>query len=338
MDRRIRQAYHDAILAEAMERYGIAKDSIHLLDGFESFMYEYGKDGQDHVLRISHSLHRTSNMIQGEIEWVNYLVAGGVPAARAVPSERGNVVERIAVEDGSHFTAVSFERAGGHPPTKEDWENGLAIQLGQIVGRMHALTKHFEPSDARFRRHEWYEDYPDGFAEQYLPPSETKVIAKLNDLLAYLYTLPKDRDSYGLIHVDVHGGNFFVDNGRVTLFDFDDCQYAWFVYDIAMALFYAIPHNCVGEENMNWAKSFLTQFMEGYRRENTFDSHWLRQIPYFLKLREVDLYVIIHRSLDLENLDPWDASFMDNRKYKIEHDVPYVELAWDEYVESQGDY
>ena len=46
MDKRIRQAYNDAILAEAMERYGIARDSIHLLDGFESFMYEYGKTVQ----------------------------------------------------------------------------------------------------------------------------------------------------------------------------------------------------------------------------------------------------------------------------------------------------
>lgn len=332
MDKRIREAYSDAILAEAMKRYGIAKDSIHLLDGFESFIYEYEKGGQDYVLRVSHSLHRTSDLTQGEIEWVNYLADNGVPAARAVPSERGKLVEPIAVEDGSHFTAASFERARGDHPTKKDWENGLAVKLGQIVGRMHALTKHYEPSDIRFRRHEWYDDYPDGFAEQYLPTSETVVIEKFNRLLEYLHTLPRDRDSYGLIHVDVHGGNFFVDNGRITLFDFDDCQYAWFVYDIAMALFYVLPHNCVGEENVNRARNFLEQFMEGYHRENTIAFDWLRQIPYFLKLREMDLYVIIHRSCDLDDLDPWCASFMDNRKYKIENDVPYVELDWDKYV------
>ena len=53
---------------------------------------------------------------------------------------------------------------------------------------------------------------------------------------------------------------------------------------------------------------------------------------HFLKLREMDLYIVIHRSLDLDDLDPWCASFMDNRKVKIENDVPYVELAWDEYA------
>ena len=199
MDKRIREIYNDSILHQALARYGVDKENIRPLDGFESFIYEYDKDDKNYVLRISHSLHRTSGLTQGEVEWINYLIAGGVPAARAIPSERGNLVESIVVEDGSHFTATSFERANGTSPTKVDWDNGLIVQLGQIMGRMHTLTKHFEPSDAQFRRHEWHKDFSDGFAERYLPSSETKVIAKFNELLEYLHTLPKDRDSYGLI-------------------------------------------------------------------------------------------------------------------------------------------
>ncbi|MCP4541455.1 MAG: phosphotransferase [Chloroflexi bacterium] len=332
MDKRTREIYDDSILNKALSKYGVAKENVQLLDGFESFIYEYDKSGKGYVLRISHSLHRTPDLIQGEIEWINYLADNGVPAARAVTSEHGNLVEPISAKDGSHFTATSFERARGTYSTKVDWNNGLAVQLGQIVGRMHALTKHFEPSDARFRRHEWHKVFSDGFAEQYLPASETKVITKFNELLEYLYALPKDKDSYGLIHSDVHGGNFYMDEGKVTLFDFDDCQYAWFIYDIAMALFYAISHNCVSKEDITWAHSFFGQFMEGYRREHTIDPEWLRQIPYFLKLREIDLYIIIHRSFDLDDLDPWCTSFMDNRRYKIENNVPYVELDWDNYT------
>lgn len=152
-------------------------------------------------------------------------------------------------------------------------------------------------------------------------------------MLDRLYTLPKDRDSYGLIHVDVHGGNFFVDDeGQITLFDFDGCQYAWFACDIAMALFYAISHDCVSKEDVAHAKDFFEQFMLGYRCENEIDPRWLAQVPYFLKLREVDLYIIIHRSLDIDDLDPWCASFMKDRKYKIEHDVLYVELDRESFV------
>ena len=329
MEKRIKELYNDSILDQALERYGIDKENVGLLDGFESFIYEYQKDGGRYVLRVSHDLHRTSDMIQGELEWVNHLANGGVPAARAVPSQRGNLVEAIAAQDGSHFTAASFEWARGSHVSQEDWNGGLIVKLGQIVGRMHALTTHFEPSDARFRRLDWDAEHPASFAERYLPAAETKVVAKFNDLTAYLHTLPQEKDSYGLIHTDVHRGNFFVDDGAITLFDFDDSQYAWFVYDIAMALFYAISHNCVTPELVEQASSFIKQFMEGYRREYSLDPRWMRQIPYFLKLREMDLYVVIHRSFDVNNLDPWCASFMDNRKYKIENDVPYVELDWE---------
>jgi Ser/Thr protein kinase RdoA (MazF antagonist) len=332
MDKRIRELYDDSILDEALARYGIAKDEVQLLDGFESFIYEYRKDGERYVLRISHSLHRASDAIQGELEWLNYLVDGGVPAARAVLSEQGNLVEPVPLADGSHFAAVSFEWAQGDHATHEQWRAGLPVRLGQIVGRMHALTRDFEPSEPRFRRQTWYEDLA-GFVEEYLPPSESVVIDKYNRLVNYFCTLSQKRDAYGLIHVDVHGGNFFVDDeGQITLFDFDDCQYAWFIYDIAMALFYAISHDCVSAEELAWADRFLTEFMMGYRRENTLGSEWLVQIPHFLKLREIDLYAAIHRSLDLDNLDAWCASFMKDRKHKIENDVPYVVLDWGSFA------
>ena len=41
------------------------------------------------------------------------------------------------------------------------------------------------------------------------------------ELIGHLEMLPMDRESYGLIHQDAHGGNFFVHEGRMTLFDFE---------------------------------------------------------------------------------------------------------------------
>ena len=72
---------------------------------------------------------------------------------------------------------------------------------------------------------------------------------------------------------------------------------------------------------------FMTHFLRGYRRENQMDAVWLQEIPHFLKLREIDLYAVIHRSFDVNNLDdPWVVRYMDNRKHKIESDVPYIDF------------
>ena len=98
--------------------------------------------------------------------------------------------------------------------------------------------------------------------EHYLPPSEHLALAHYRDLHAQRQSLPQDSASFGLIHQDAHGGNFLVDDqGQITLFDFDDCLYSWFINDIAMAIFYRL----LGETDMvGLAHEFLPPFMAGY--------------------------------------------------------------------------
>lgn len=324
MDKNVKQLYTEEIFGEALQRFGLERDQVRMLDGFENFIYEYQQDGQEYILRIAHSGRRSAEMINGEVEWINYLVDNGVGASRAVPSRNGNLVEVVAAGD-TYFSAAAFVKAPGAHAEKRDWDNGLMVTLGQELGKMHRLTKNFAPSNPAYKRPDWHQELA-GFAEKYLPASEALAIEKFNQHRSYLQSLPMEKDSYGLVHFDAHGGNFFVNEGKITLFDFDDCQYNWFAADLAIALFYVLPHNCVTKEQLEFAKKVYAQMMEGYSRENTLDQSWLRLIPAFLKQREMDLYICIYRSCDVNNLDRWCTSFMDNRKYKIENDVPYVDL------------
>jgi len=59
MDQHIIARYNDTILHEAMRRYGIAPEKIKLLDSFESFIYEFEREGASYILRIGHSLHKS---------------------------------------------------------------------------------------------------------------------------------------------------------------------------------------------------------------------------------------------------------------------------------------
>jgi Ser/Thr protein kinase RdoA (MazF antagonist) len=71
----------------------------------------------------------------------------------------------------------------------------------------------------------------------------------------------------------------------------------------------------------------MTHFLKGYRRSNRLDPKWLKEVPYFLKMREIDLYAVIHRSFDVENLEnQWCARFMDKRRSRIEQGIPYVDF------------
>src|SRR5690606_9554539 len=48
------------------------------------------------------------------------------------------------------------------------------------------------------------------------------------------YGTPPDR--FGLIHADMRLANLLVAGDEVTLIDFDDCGFGWFMYDLAAGL------------------------------------------------------------------------------------------------------
>src|SRR5690606_13388588 len=113
---------------------------------------------------------------------------------------------------------------------------------GETIGRIHALSQGFHAAGAARKRPEW-DDPVFEFVESFLPEREALARQKYRAVCDYVRTLPKSAESYGLTHQDAHGGNLFVDDqGRITLFDFDDCAYNWFVNDIAMVLFYQVTN------------------------------------------------------------------------------------------------
>ncbi len=323
MESEIRARYHDGILHEAMRRYGIAPDDIHILDGFESYIYEFERGGREYILRIGHSRRRTVELIRGEVDWINFLARGGAGVAQAILSDNGALVESIDDDQGGQFLVTAFDKAQGRSAWEFGWTPELYEHYGQTLGRIHALSRTYTPLDPAWKRPEW--DAPGNLElERWLPPSETIVLDKYRHIKAHLDALPRDAASYGLIHQDAHSGNFFVDDtGKITLFDFDDCVYSWYVYDVAMVIFYMLVP---GDDPEIRAREFWPPFWAGYYREYALDPAWLAEIPHFLKLREVDLYGVIHRSFDdVTQIDhPWTARYMQGRKARIENDVPLV--------------
>lgn len=193
-----------------------------------------------------------------------------------------------------------------------------------MLGTMHALSKRYEPSNPDWKRPHW-DDAIMLEVERFLPVSETRVVERFRDLMGHIGKLSQDEQSYGLIHQDAHAGNLLVDRtGNIILFDFDDCAYSWFVNDIAIVLFYVVMGM---EDKPGFTLDFMRHFLRGYRRENRIEAGCLKEIHHFLKLREVDLYAVIHRSFDVNNLDdPWCARYMRGRKQRIENDVPYIDF------------
>lgn len=323
MDQKIKALFNDTILQEAMQRYGISPGKIHALDAFENFIYEFERDTRAYILRITHSLRRSESLVLGEVDWINYLADGGVSVARAIQSESGKLVETIADQQGGTFLVVAFVKAQGQAPW-ELWTPALYERYGTMIGQIHTLSKTYQPRQAAWQRPEWDNKLFE-FVDRYLPDSESTAKKKYREVCHQANTLAKNRETYGLTHQDAHGSNFFVDAlGQITLFDFDECAYNWFINEIAIVLFYIVQD---AEDWPAFTREFMTHFLHGYVLACPLDPVWLQAIPIFLKIREIELYAVMYRDFEVEKIEnEWCARFMHNRKSRIEGDMPFIDF------------
>ncbi len=134
MDPKIASRFNDTLLKDAMQRYDIPADKIKLLNGFESFIYEFNRPDGDFILRIGHSLRRTPDMIRGEVDWINYLADGGTTVARAVLSSSGNLVEPVDDGEGGQFLCTAFVKARGITAGREQMNETPVPELRPPAG------------------------------------------------------------------------------------------------------------------------------------------------------------------------------------------------------------
>ncbi len=323
MEDRIRQRFSVEIRDQALAAFGIEPDQIQELDGFESYIYAFERESQKGILRLSHSIRRTEGLIRAELEWIDHLHRGGARVAQPLQTLKGGWLEAIDDSQGGAFWAAVFNWAPGKMHRGE-WSPGLLREYGSQLGRMHRLAAGYQPTDPAIRRCDWSDPLNLDF-HRFIPEGDHMIRDLSRELMNHFHSLPTTPDGYGLIHQDPHPGNFHVDQkGRITFFDFDDCAYGWFVNDIALVIFYT----AMGKEDpADFITAFLDDFLAGYYSEFYLDPAWFQEIPAFQKLRELDLYALIHRSFDLADLDdPWVCWYMDGRKERLEAGVPFLDF------------
>jgi Ser/Thr protein kinase RdoA (MazF antagonist) len=319
------------ILEQAARQFdvGIAELSP-LAGGHYAQVYQWVRDGQGYVLKIA-PVEQESDLqsMRAMLAWLAYLTARGAPVVRPIYSRNGSLVERIEHEGQPYLVSASERITGARAETLllEQWDAGLIGQLGRAVGRCHAAAQDYAPSSPALRRPAWDQATNCFNPADDLATADAVVIEKRAQVLNRVQALPKDWDSYGLAHLDIHFANFIVDpeRGGLVLIDFDDCAYGWYVMDVAMLVFdVLVVYDASPRETL--AGRFLEAFLQGYRAEKELDAFWIAQLPAFLKLLEIGVYAMLARDYDAATCqDEWVNTFMRGRERRIREGVPYLD-------------
>jgi len=317
------------ILHETSHRYGIQADKlVKIGGGFENEMFGHNDPENKIVVRLTPPGHKTVDEVLAEMDWLKYLYENGAPVERVVPSKNEQVVEVIS-HDLGEIPVVCFEWAPGRLVKPEDFSPDLFRTWGRAIGIMHALTKDYEKPPDPISRIQWFDD--EYLSRELIPSDQEKVLERYDELMSYFRNLPMTKDSFGLIHQDVHHENLFIDGNKITVLDFDDCVYGHFILDIANALGFAIWEKSDDVTNEAFAKVFLEHFLKGYEEENHLEEFWIEQLPKALKLFEFIHYIAFCMDHDLagegsfDKLDEKTKDILTRYRNSIENDLPYIE-------------
>jgi Ser/Thr protein kinase RdoA (MazF antagonist) len=321
------------VLDKAAELFGTTVDELMLFGSYEgcvNLVYEYERAGRPTILRISYL--KPEEQIRAELHYVNYLADHGVRVSRPLPSRAGNLVESIAA-GGICFVVASFVKGVGMrvPDNSYRYRDDAPIaeyfqNWGAVLGQMHALSKAYTPPGGAAVRPEWFALSRCGEIDERVPGRFPAVRERFHDLVARVRALPKGRDAYGLIHGDFNDGNFTVDysNGDMTVFDFDDAGYFWFVYELACAWESGVGRTMFRPlaERRAFMDHYFDQVMAGYTHWNTLSDAWLARIPLFLKL--VEMEEVLHFIPRIDELDEELRARLDYKIACVENNLPYL--------------
>ncbi|MGI6664509.1 MAG: phosphotransferase enzyme family protein [Christensenellaceae bacterium] len=215
---------HELILKEAASRYGVCLVRENTMGNSGNKVFEV-KTAQDaYILKASIYSAQKEKHLAFELNWMFYLAEHLTGIVRPQKSINGNLFEIINIGEKTYLLSL-FEKAPGKivdPNNPDEFNETLFYHLGALMGEMHRLTIDYK-GNIRTPAFEWTGAvngwrYTNILQDEAVRLCQQKYYDAIN-------TLPIDKESYGIIHWDIHTDNFFVDNGNIKIFDFEACQF-----------------------------------------------------------------------------------------------------------------
>ncbi|MHB1930985.1 MAG: phosphotransferase enzyme family protein, partial [Acidimicrobiales bacterium] len=192
-----------------------------------------------------------------------------------------------------------FEHLRGREPDPQD-ADGFEV-LGGLTARMHVHSRRWPRPDG-FTRFRWDLDAAFGPEARWgrwqdgagVGPGELEVLGALERALRRrLEAFGKGPERFGLLHADTRLANLLVDDGQVSVIDFDDCGFGWYLYDLgtAFSFFEHEPH----------VPELIERWLDGYRRVSPLDAGDEAEIWTFVMMRRLLLVAWIgsHTAVDI---------------------------------------
>lgn len=229
-----------------------------------TFMVTDEENDQRFIIRVHRPEYHSKNEILSELCWIQSLREQALlNTPEPLTRHDGSMVASFS-DDGVERYVVAFEFMPGKQPNEdESLIEGFEI-LGATSARLHQQAKQWTLPEG-FTRKKW--NFDSAFGANLLwgdwrdAPGLNKegqaVLEQLCEVLeAKLQHYGESPDRFGLVHADLRLANLLVDDKQLSVIDFDDCGFSWFIYDFASAVSFLETSPLLPELERAWVSGY----------------------------------------------------------------------------------
>lgn len=291
------------------------------------------------IIRIAFLDDRNRGDFLGEVEYIRYLYEHGSSVSDVVTSKHGNLLEEITHNNHTFFVCL-FEKAKGKMLVENHYQyrEGVPIteyyyNCGKVLGKMHQLSKEYAPVHSRYH---FLDKYNAEYIDKLIPDSLSLLKKKLVEHFKTLEELDKNRESYGMVHFDYSDGNYMIDfdTGNITVFDFDNSCFCWYMYDLANLWTHGvgwIQFEQDAGKRREFMEDYFNTVLEGYQSETEIDDSMLDKLSLFIQTTLVENIVDAFEVLRNNGEDPACDEELSYHIKCMEDDIPHVGFFHDIY-------
>ena len=282
---------------EAIKHWDVEVKSINLHLQSENTVFKVeGLDGNTYALRIHRKGYHDLDELNSEHVWTSSLSNAGLLVPEAVVTRSRGAYTSVSFLNSDEYRYVGLVKWIEGTilndlilDLEEKDVSDLYKSLGKVVAKFHKATIAWAvPKD--FKRHSFDTD---GFlgskpfwgrfweAQNTTTSEREKLTLIRNNITETLSKLPKDINSFGMIHADLHSQNVLIQGENLSVIDFDDSGFGWYGFDLAVAIWDRLDFTATGC-HFDIAYKSLTK---GYLEERPKAIDIIEIIPVFLLMR-----------------------------------------------------
>jgi Ser/Thr protein kinase RdoA (MazF antagonist) len=230
----------------ALEAYNLQPVTIAFLQHSENITFKVDTSRGIYLLRLhvpvtpAFGNHGSDILaVNSEMLWLEALRRARFPVPTPVKTISKDYVAHV---DGINVTLLKWQ--DGELLTREQESEETAAQIGRLVGRLHQqATQWKQPKgftrprrDARYFENAMLSLWP-AVEDGRISAQDYKALqTSITWLTGEIRNLSQTRATSGLLHSDLHRGNFLLHRGKIRLIDFSMSGFGHFAYDLGTCL------------------------------------------------------------------------------------------------------